>query len=142
MNDTLKEQTRLYQRAVADLARFTLNTLPSLVQHVAHVFDRDEETVLRDVERVAAGNAFRSRPRNPVTVRRLADGARAILLSALATPKSADAIRERLTVIYDGMLALQSLDDLGEEDNKRAASDLAKLEQHYAELNKKLKDLT
>lgn len=69
--------------------------------------------------------------------RRLADGDRAL---ALPTPLSVDEIRWQLEVIHTDMLvlALQSLDDLGEEDNRRAHENLAELERRYEALTARL----
>lgn len=69
--------------------------------------------------------------------RRIADGDRAL---ALPTPQSADEIREQLEVIHDGMLALQSLDDIGEDDNRRAEDNLRELSKRYDALKARLKD--
>ena len=46
---------------------------------------------------------------NPTDQRRLNDGARA---KDLQEPKNLQEMKEQLFVIFDGMLALQSLDDL------------------------------
>jgi hypothetical protein len=72
---------------------------------------------------------------SPHDRRRLADGDRAL---ALPTPHSIDEIREQLEIINTGMLALQSLDDLGEEGNRRAAENLRELEKRYDALKARL----
>lgn len=69
--------------------------------------------------------------------RRIADGDRAL---ALPDPKTPDEIRMQLEVIHDGMLALQSLDDLGEEGNRAAHENLRTLEKRYEALQGRLKD--
>jgi hypothetical protein len=68
--------------------------------------------------------------------RRIADGERAL---ALPTPQSIDEIREQLEIIHTGMLALQSLDDLGEEANRRAHENLRELERRYEAFTERLK---
>jgi len=78
----------------------------------------------------------RHRPKiTPRDQRRIADGYRAL---ALSDPQSPDEIREHLSVIYDGMLALQSLDDLGEEENRRSHENLRALEKRHAALQARL----
>lgn len=67
--------------------------------------------------------------------RRLADGERAL---ALPKPQSLDEIRTQLEVIHDGMLALQSLDDIGEEGNRRAHENFCTLEKRYEVLQARL----
>jgi hypothetical protein len=67
--------------------------------------------------------------------RRLADGDRAM---ALHEPQNHAEIHEQLLIINDGMRALQSLDDLGEEGNRRAHENLAKLEKRYDNLSAQL----
>jgi hypothetical protein len=73
---------------------------------------------------------------SPHDRRRLADGARAL---ALPDSRNPDDIREQLEIIHVGMLALQSLDDLGEEGNRRAHEDLCELEKRYEKLQALLK---
>jgi hypothetical protein len=68
--------------------------------------------------------------------RRIADGDRAL---ALPTPMNNDEIREQLEIIHTGMLALQSLDDLGEEGNRRAGENLRELEKRYDALQARIK---
>lgn len=70
--------------------------------------------------------------------RRLADGDRAL---ALPTPQNKDEARAQLEIIHTGMLALQSLDDLGEEGNRRASENLRELEKRYDALQKQLKEV-
>lgn len=67
--------------------------------------------------------------------RRIADGDRAL---ALPDPNNADEIRQQLVIIFDGMLALQSLDDLGEEGNQQAFQKLEKLQARHNELTLQL----
>jgi hypothetical protein len=68
--------------------------------------------------------------------RRIADGNRAL---ALPDPQSPDEIRDQLTIIHDGMLSLQSLDDLGEEGNRAAHENLRELERRYEALKARLR---
>jgi hypothetical protein len=76
---------------------------------------------------------------HPVTKRRLADGARA---KALSEPTTKAEIEAQLETIYDGMLALQSLDDLGsDEANNQAFRDLDELQARYDRLKAKLKEM-
>ncbi len=72
--------------------------------------------------------------------RRLRDGARALEVSS-REPETADEIRAQLEMVRDGIAALQSLDDLGEEANVRATRDQQELWKRYHALEQKLKDL-
>lgn len=67
--------------------------------------------------------------------RRLADGDRAL---ALPEPLSPNEVENQLTVVLDGIRALQSLDDIGVEENRQAAEKLRTLEQRYADLKARL----
>jgi hypothetical protein len=67
--------------------------------------------------------------------RRIADGDRAL---ALPDPQSDDEIRAQLEILHDGICALQSLDDLGEEGNRRAHENLCELEKRYWERRARL----
>lgn len=67
--------------------------------------------------------------------RRIADGDRAL---ALLEPKNDVEIRAQLEIIHNGMLALQSLDDLGEEGNRRANDNFRELERRYDALKARL----
>jgi hypothetical protein len=72
--------------------------------------------------------------------RRLADGAHA---AGLAAPKTAKEIQQQLSILEDGILAMQSLDDLGSaEDNQRAWDDMLALQQRYKALKKVLKAMS
>lgn len=75
---------------------------------------------------------------SPADRRRLDDGQRALTLPDPANDAEA---RAQLEVIYAAMAALQSLDDLGEEGNRRAHEDLRELERRYASLQAGLKDV-
>lgn len=57
-----------------------------------------------------------------VDQRRLRDGARALEVS-LEPGKTSDEILNQLSVVHEGLAALQSLDDLGPEANARAFDD-------------------
>lgn len=94
-----------------------------------HLFERSESSEYsRAIEegRVSA-----------VDQRRLRDGARAL---ALPEPKTREEIDAALVVISDGILAMQSLDDLGEEANKKAHADLAELFRREERLKAQLKE--
>jgi hypothetical protein len=69
-----------------------------------------------------------------VTRRRLADGARAL---ALPEPTTYDEAQAQIDVVSDGMRALQSLDDLGEEANSKAERDFQTLSIKHATLTAK-----
>jgi len=73
-----------------------------------------------------------------VDQRRLRDGARALELSSCA-PSSRDEIRRQMADISDGIVALQSLDNLGPEANARAERDQQELWTRFLVLKKKLK---
>lgn len=73
---------------------------------------------------------------DPRTRRRLAAGEEA---KALPEPTTATEIRKQLDVLYDGMVALQSLDDLGsEEANQKAWDDMLALQKRYDALRARL----
>jgi hypothetical protein len=78
---------------------------------------------------------------SPIDARRLRDGARALELSSAAAPTSRDEIRQQLSSLYEGMVALQSLDDLGPEGNAKAAHDLQELGRRYRVLEERLATL-
>jgi len=67
--------------------------------------------------------------------RRIADGDRAL---ALPDPQNDDEIHAQLEVLHDGICALQSLDDLGEEGNRLAHENLCELEKRYWERRARL----
>lgn len=73
-----------------------------------------------------------------VDQRRLRDGARAMTLTEV---KSLIAKKEQLVEIADGIRALQSLDDLGEEANERAWNDMLELEKRHRKLEKEIDEL-
>jgi hypothetical protein len=81
-------------------------------------------------------------PRTPSTIdqRRLRDAAHALEVSSRA-PETVAEIRALLEAIHDGIAALQSLDDLGEEANVRATRDQQELWRRYHVLEQQLKDL-
>ena len=70
----------------------------------------------------------------PVVLRRLEDGRKAM---ALPEPKTQKKIAEQIPVIEDGIRALQSLDDLGKEANKKACNDMDTLTAKLDRLRKK-----
>jgi hypothetical protein len=72
---------------------------------------------------------------SPIDRRRLAAGARA---PTLPDPQGDFEARAQLEIIQAGMCALQSLDDLGEEGNRRARENLRELEEHYDALKASL----
>ena len=76
---------------------------------------------------------------NSTDQRRLNDGARA---KALSEPKNLKEMKEQLSIIFDGMLALQSLDDLGSpEANQQAWDDMTELQIRYDALKSKVEEL-
>jgi hypothetical protein len=77
---------------------------------------------------------------SPIDQRRLRDGALALEVS-VREPETADEIREQLETIRDGIAALQSLDDLGEEANERATRDQQVLWKRCDVLEQRLKEL-
>lgn len=68
---------------------------------------------------------------SPIDRRRLADGQRALMLP---DPQTDDEARAQLDIIHDGMRALQSLDDLGDEGNRRAHENFRELEKRFKAL--------
>jgi hypothetical protein len=72
---------------------------------------------------------------SPADRRRLAAGARAL---TLPDPQGDFEARAQLEIIQAGMCALQSLDDLGEEGNRRASENLRELEGRYDALKASL----
>lgn len=76
---------------------------------------------------------------DPVTRRRLADGKRALDLLGVE-PRAASELDQQLDTLRQGIVALQSLDDLGsEEANKKAWKDMEALQKRYNELEKRKK---
>ena len=76
---------------------------------------------------------------NPIDQRRLNDGIKAM---ALSEPKTLKEMRVQLLVVFDGMLALQSLDDLGSpEANQKAWDDMIELQRRYDTLIAKIAEL-
>lgn len=78
------------------------------------------------------------RPISLVDRRRLQDGARAL---ALPEAKTETEIREHLEIIHDGLVALQSTDDLGDELNIKVQEDMDTLQERYRDLRRRLKHL-
>jgi len=77
---------------------------------------------------------------SPIDLRRLHDGA--VALSASNTmPRTRVEAEVLLEQISNGIRAMQSLDDLGEDGNRRAMRDLNDLSRRYEALKKKLKEL-
>jgi hypothetical protein len=72
--------------------------------------------------------------------RRLRDGALALEASG-QTAETADEVRRQISVVHDGIAALQSLDDLGVEANERASRDEQELWKRMKVLEQRLKDL-
>ena len=76
---------------------------------------------------------------HPVDQRLLNDGARAM---ALTEPKTLKEMEEQLRIIYDGALALQSMDNLGSpEANQQAWDDMLELQRRAEALSKKIEEL-
>jgi translation initiation factor 2 alpha subunit (eIF-2alpha) len=63
--------------------------------------------------------------------RRLKDGERAMMQSA-APPQTIDEAVTMRATLLEGLVALQSLDDLGVEENKRVFDDMSELETRLA----------
>lgn len=72
--------------------------------------------------------------------RRLRDGARALDVTAQEA-SSIDEVRAQLSVVHDGLAALQSLDDLGPEANAKAHRDEQELWKRYEALSSRLRQL-
>ena len=72
--------------------------------------------------------------------RRLNDGATALEVSG-REPETIDEVRRQISVIGDGIAALQSLDDLGAEANERAQRDEQELRKRMRTLEMRLKEL-
>lgn len=73
---------------------------------------------------------------DPVTRRRLEDGERAM---ALPLPKTKEYAVDYVAAMHDGAVALQSLDDLGVELNKKAEADMMELERRAKKVKKQFK---
>lgn len=73
---------------------------------------------------------------SPATRRRLATARKAMQVRIMDEPKSLEDVDARMEEIADGIRALQSLDDLGEEMNAAAARDEAELSLRYDALRK------
>ena len=107
----------------------------NLYDLVAHAFNTTRE----DAKRRLTAATFGMPPTkiewqshiSPHDRRRIADGLCAL---ALPYPQNPDEIPAQLEIIHDGMSALQSLDDLDEEDNRRAHEHLCELEKRYKAL--------
>jgi hypothetical protein len=72
--------------------------------------------------------------------RRLRDGKRALDASAWQ-PASLDEVHRQIRVVHDGIAALQSLDDLGEEGNAQASQDLQVLWHRHSGLEQQREEL-
>ena len=81
-------------------------------------------------------------PRAPSAIdqRRLRDGATALEASG-QTAETIDEVRRQLSVVHDGIAALQSLDDLGPEANERASRDEQELWKRLKTLERRLAQL-
>jgi CxxC-x17-CxxC domain-containing protein len=65
--------------------------------------------------------------KSPITERRLRDGARAMALPEPGPLTTLQQLQEQIDIAQDGILALQSTDDLGEELNRKVQNDLTEL---------------
>lgn len=75
-----------------------------------------------------------------ITKRRLADGERARTL--YDNPQTEEEVTEQLAIIHDGIVALQSLDDLGtEEENQAAWNDMLRLQARHEALVRRLDEI-
>jgi hypothetical protein len=72
---------------------------------------------------------------SPQDRRRIADGDRAL---ALPDPQCPDEAQAQLKIIHDGICALQSLDDIGEEGNLLAHENLRTLQERCKALESRL----
>jgi hypothetical protein len=114
--------------------------IKNLYDLVARAFGTTREDAKERITAAAYGmSAQKIEQRSPPVTqrdqRRIADGDRAL---TLPDPQNSDEIREQLAVIHDGMLALQSLDDLGEEGNRRANENFHALKKRYDALQARL----
>lgn len=113
--------------------------LKNLYDVVARAFGTTREDAKERVTAAAYGmSSPKIEERQRVTAvdrRRIADGERAL---ALPEPRSPDEIRAHLEIIDDGLRALQSLDDLGEEDNRRAHENFRELTKRHDALKARL----
>jgi hypothetical protein len=125
--------------AMLDAAEDLLHTLTTgerplllnLYDVCARAFGTTREDAKRRLMAAMYGKPGEAISPTSVDQRRIADGDRAL---ALPDPESVTEIYQQLAIIFDGMAALQSLDDLGEEGNLRAAQSLRTLEARHAEL--------
>ena len=72
--------------------------------------------------------------------RRLRDGATALDVSGRPA-ETIDEVRQQISVVHDGIAALQSLDDLGPEANAQASRDEQELWKRMKVLERRLNDL-
>jgi len=76
-----------------------------------------------------------------VTTRRLGDGQRALKLE-VPTSEDLHALRQYRDELHAGIAALQSLDDLGNEQaNQDAWNDMLELQRRYTNVVTKIKEL-
>jgi hypothetical protein len=122
--------------AAEDL-RHTLTTgerpvVKNLYDLVARAFNTTHEDAKERITAAAYGMSSQRIEQqqrvSPVDRRRLADGQRAL---TLPDPQTDDEARAQLEIIHAAMCALQSLDDLGEEGNRRAHENFRELERRY-----------
>lgn len=73
------------------------------------------------------------------TIRRLNDGEEALSLQTKPLPDTLEKLQDLRGKLHDGIVALQSLDDLGSEDaNQRAWDDMLELQSRYTQVEAKI----
>lgn len=77
---------------------------------------------------------------SPIDQRRLRDGASALEVSA-RQPETIDEARQQISTVYDGIAALQSLDDLGADANEFVLVTIRTLRKRMKALKQRLNDL-
>lgn len=148
LNDTVNLVARMFGFDEDKSKKFSLfMTMHSEIGRLLN--SKVEEAALLEWSQVlrmynAIGDQLRARgqlsPRQTLTGRRLEDGARALALPALPESVTKAEIERQLEILYQGMVALQSLDDLGsEEANAKAWSDMETLQARFDALSVKLK---
>jgi len=142
--DRLREECKR-MRPVYDAAKAWRSTrdrkllgllLTSVERHAALVADLID-TVDAAVQKEIMFLDSRTMPTS-IDQRRLKDGATALAVSSTAPQTRAEA-EAQLSQVSDGIRAMQSLDDLGEEGNRKALRDLDELQRRYTTLQEQIK---
>lgn len=78
-----------------------------------------------------------------ITKRRLKDGDKSLSINTDNLPDTIEELKDIKNQLHDGIVALQSLDDLGSEDaNKDAFDNMLALQYRYDLVEKKIKSIS